>query len=427
MSLIAHFESILPNGSLQELLNVRFYDTNINFKRSVSNKVMVFDKPIVLNKNNKKYRVIPSFTRYAISCEGEIVEINSGDVIKNCTNLKRHNVIEIYPSAYIYDPERSSYRYVMVHRLVALAWLHNPGNDFILRPIVNHKDGNEKNHHYKNLEWCSFYENNIHAINTGLRGDNFPCKVRDFYTGIIRDFASLTQASRFMGLKNRVLRVKDFYDLKARLINGRYEIKLQTDKNPWFYENKTEKVAIDRYVIIVTDSANKVEYFHDLRDFKNKFKIWNCPKVADIINRAKMENFEYKFEIIDHYHSANIQAQNIYDRKIIETKTITEMSKNLNIPEHTIRSCLRASETRIKNDYVFRYKSDLSWNDDFVKYKKPQISLSAINQKTKEQLVFSSIRQASKIIGADRTAIKNSYINNILLRDWLITEIKDSI
>lgn len=425
LSLIAHFECTLPHANVNELFNVCFFDANISFFRPVSGKIMIFKKNIILIRNNKKYRVIPCFTRYAISCEGEIIEINSNIVIKSSKNLRKHNVIEAYPTVYIYSPERSSYKYVAVHRLVALAWVNNPNNDFILRPIVNHKDGNKENYIYSNLEWCSFYENSIHAINTGLRTDNFPCKVRDFTSGKVREFASLAQASCFMGLKAKAIRVNKFYDLKARLINGRYEIKLQTDVTPWFYEGKTEKVSLGRYIVTVTDPAGKIEYFHDLKLFKDKFKIWNCPKVADLINRAKMQNFGYRFEVIDNYHSADIQAFNTKNKSIIETKTITEMSKKVNMPEHSIRACLWFTETAVKNGYAFRYKTDVPWNTEFVKYEKPCIRLSAVNQITKEKISFDSIRQAAKILCADRTAIKNSYINNILFGDWLLTEIKD--
>ena len=40
---------------------------------------------------------------------------------------------------------------MMIHRLVALAFLENPdGLEF-----VNHKDENKANNHVDNLEWCS--------------------------------------------------------------------------------------------------------------------------------------------------------------------------------------------------------------------------------------------------------------------------------
>jgi hypothetical protein len=53
---------------------------------------------------------------------------------------------------------------MFVHRLVGIAFV----------PIVegkehiNHKDGNKKNNHYTNLEWCTPQENNEHGVRLGL-------------------------------------------------------------------------------------------------------------------------------------------------------------------------------------------------------------------------------------------------------------------
>lgn len=61
----------------------------------------------------------------------------------------------------------------LVHRIVAEAYIPNPDN----LPTVNHKDGNKKNNHVSNLEWMSYLENNIHALETGL---NDPANRRKF-------------------------------------------------------------------------------------------------------------------------------------------------------------------------------------------------------------------------------------------------------
>lgn len=52
-----------------------------------------------------------------------------------------------------------------VHILVATAFLPNPDN----LPTVNHKDGNKHNNCVDNLEWASYRDNNLHALNHGLR------------------------------------------------------------------------------------------------------------------------------------------------------------------------------------------------------------------------------------------------------------------
>ena len=52
-----------------------------------------------------------------------------------------------------------------LHRLLAEAFIPNPKK---LR-CVNHLDGNKLNNNLKNLEWCSYRGNALHAFKIGLR------------------------------------------------------------------------------------------------------------------------------------------------------------------------------------------------------------------------------------------------------------------
>ena len=55
-------------------------------------------------------------------------------------------------------------RVIQMHRAVALAFIPNPcGYD-----QVNHKDGNKKNNHVDNLEWCNSKINVQHSLKTGI-------------------------------------------------------------------------------------------------------------------------------------------------------------------------------------------------------------------------------------------------------------------
>lgn len=56
------------------------------------------------------------------------------------------------------------------HRLVAQAFIPNPGN----YPIINHKDENPSNNYVDNLEWCTYKYNN----NYGTRLEKFANSIK---------------------------------------------------------------------------------------------------------------------------------------------------------------------------------------------------------------------------------------------------------
>ena len=59
-------------------------------------------------------------------------------------------------------------KYAYIHTLVAESFIcHRPDG-----LVVNHKDGNKLNNHFSNLEWVTYKQNTIHAVENG-RMDNY--------------------------------------------------------------------------------------------------------------------------------------------------------------------------------------------------------------------------------------------------------------
>jgi len=52
---------------------------------------------------------------------------------------------------------------VMLHRIIAEAFIDNPNN----KKCVNHINHNRKDNRIENLEWCTHSENTLHAVKHG--------------------------------------------------------------------------------------------------------------------------------------------------------------------------------------------------------------------------------------------------------------------
>ncbi|WP_353462698.1 NUMOD4 domain-containing protein [Mammaliicoccus sciuri] len=82
----------------------------------------------------------------------------------------------------------------LVHRIVAYAFIPLVEN----KNCINHLDGNPKNNHVDNLEWCNHLENNRHAFETDLISTNMEVKLINCL-GIEYEFMSMSKASQFLG------------------------------------------------------------------------------------------------------------------------------------------------------------------------------------------------------------------------------------
>lgn len=89
-----------------------------------------------------------------------------------------------------------------VHRLVAMAFIENPGN----KTVVNHMDGNRSNNEVTNLEWVTPKENVLHSFKYGERKI---CKevpkrtiLTDYQIGQIDNLRSMYTVSQIAKLFN---------------------------------------------------------------------------------------------------------------------------------------------------------------------------------------------------------------------------------
>lgn len=93
---------------------------------------------------------------YQISNDSTIINIKTGKAIKPWINNKGYKCIDL--------AKNGEKKHMLLHRLMAEAFVPNPNND----PIVLHKDNDKLNTSPENLVWGTYSENNTQAIKDGL-------------------------------------------------------------------------------------------------------------------------------------------------------------------------------------------------------------------------------------------------------------------
>ena len=83
----------------------------------------------------------------------------------------------------------------LVHRLVAYAFIPNTDKN---KNSINHIDGNPRNNHVENLEWCNHKENNNHAFESGLMTTNNKTTLLRLSDNKTFNFRSMAKASLFL-------------------------------------------------------------------------------------------------------------------------------------------------------------------------------------------------------------------------------------
>lgn len=139
---------------------------------------------------------------YQISNLGRIKRLDKLRIERRRTYVVKEKIMKpnILITGYYYVNlyKNSKPKHKTIHRLVAQAFISNPEN----KPFINHKDGNKLNNCVYNLEWVTCGENNIHALNTGLRTHESRMIKISQYKGdkLIATYKSMREAKRMTNI-----------------------------------------------------------------------------------------------------------------------------------------------------------------------------------------------------------------------------------
>ena len=89
---------------------------------------------------------------YQVSNLGNVKSLITGKILSPGIDKGGYLKVSLYKSG--------EYKKLLVHRLVAIAFIPNPSN----YPEVNHKDENKQNNCVDNLEWCTSQYNREYSF-----------------------------------------------------------------------------------------------------------------------------------------------------------------------------------------------------------------------------------------------------------------------
>lgn len=414
---------VSPEFMLLHHNKIKFASIRNTMLKKKVDKVMVFTEPIFYCHG---FRYIPCYTRYAINKNGEVFD----------TLNKRFCPVYQYQRMYkhvsIYDGLIKRVTPAVHHRLVALTFI--PNDDFITRPYINHIDADRGNNEIGNLEWCSPEENAVHAAKMGLQPDILRVKARDVYTGKITHHYSLQDIVTTFGIPYTRLsffRV-NYGRLPGYLFNKRYEIKLEDDNTPWYYENKDldescfgEKAYITWTIFNKNNGETKV--FNSGKALCKKYQLWlpifNKENIIKAM-KVKHPNLEVSYKI-NHIRG----PYNIYDvvkkKFVFVCSSLRDIEKQTGIGNNMIRDHLSRKEKFIYNDrYIVLAEGNTKFNlDEYVK--KPDLSkkVKLIDVDTKEEKIFNSIRGMGIFLGVDKHTANRIYHNKSIYKNYLVRPI----
>jgi|JFJP01.1.fsa_nt_gi hypothetical protein len=182
------------------------------------------------------FKIIPGFSKYCINRYGVVYNRERNFYVS--TRQANFRVENTYINFNIECD--NGYRTVLgVHRAIGLAFIEYTPN--VNQLTINHIDGNKFNNDLINLEWVTYSDNNIHAMNTKLRDVKLEIFIKDYHTGTVNRFNSLTDGANYLEMNSGTLH---YFLKKQSLIKFRYFVKIVD--NDWPLYKKTELEAFEK-------------------------------------------------------------------------------------------------------------------------------------------------------------------------------------
>lgn len=260
------------------------------------------------------WKPIPEYDSYEASLDGQIRNKKTKKVLSPC------NVEDGYSQVRLSLGARDKYKVCRVHRLVASAWISNPGN----KPTVNHKNRDKFDNRVVNLEWADNKEQAQHFAETGTR------KKRVVYDRAVienEQWANIDTNPGYM--ISNMGRVKN---CSGRILNGysggRY---IQIRATPHIYPHR----AVAKAFLPSFSSDCVVNHINGERH-DNRLENLECI--------TQKENVLHAYDMSLNPRRVPIQKYSLTGELLKEYKSFTEAAKESGCTDGAIRWCIKHAD-----------------------------------------------------------------------------------
>lgn len=310
----------------------------------------ILRKPIEFIIDSISYRLIPRYSRYIISRDGDILDLtNLRSINKHLSNLYGYYCYSIIDS--LYEDRRTT---VSINRLVGLAWVDN--DDYVKRSIVDHIDGNKLNNHCSNLRWVTHSENILLRENPNTVITTNTIEIRDRYSGKTLTFNSQNELYKKFG--------------------------------------RLALPSIEKGVVILTE-------------FKGKEYLVRKNNEGDWDNFTDYRGLRYFGGIID------LEAKNITTGEIFRSDSCNNLAKDIGVSPSSVsrKITLGQDNILINNTWLVRRVSEDKWADEtgditqLTNFRSEPVSVLCITDGTVE--TFQSKKEAGRAFNKTNHQINN--------------------
>lgn len=185
---------------------------------------------------------------YAVSSKGRVKNIKTGKVLKNRINPHGYAIVALYKG------NGTKPKAVMVHRLVAQAFIPNPEN----LPQINHIDEDKRNNNVINLEWVSASQNQRHSAH------QYSCRINQLSLDgeLVKEWESSHEIERELGY---------IYGNIIQCCKGKYK---QMYGFKWQYADPSQQQKQNRPVAALTKDGEFVA------EYKSAAEAARCLKIG---------------------------------------------------------------------------------------------------------------------------------------------------